>query len=47
MSARQVVVTVEVPKGWDEEDWEYLIGQVRWVLGTNLYKSSFDVEEIK
>ena len=47
VSERQYLVTINDPTGWDEEDHEYLMERLDYVLHSMLFRESYSIEEIK
>lgn len=44
MSERQILVTIDMPH-WDEEDHDYLLGQVYNVVKQEVPKGHFTIQE--
>lgn len=44
---RVIGISVEIPDGWDEEDFEYLMERLGYVLARDLSGSAFEIEEYK
>lgn len=44
---RQILITVELPIGWDEEDFEYLTERLSYTLARDLPKVAYTVQEFE
>lgn len=44
---REIRIAIDIPEGWDEEDFDYIMERLGYVLARDLSKCSFTIEEIK
>ena len=47
MNEKQILITIDAPKGWDEEDWDYLVERLGYTLSRELIKSSYTIQEFE
>jgi hypothetical protein len=43
---RTVKIEVDIPYGWGEEDFEYLVEKLGYVLARDLPNSGFKIQEL-
>lgn len=46
MSERQILINIDQPDGWDDEDFDYIMERLGYVLARDLSKSAFTIEEV-
>lgn len=46
MSEREIRIKIDQPDGWDDEDFDYIMERLGYVLARDLSKSAFSIEEI-
>jgi hypothetical protein len=44
--SREIRIVIDVPEGWDWDDFEYVVEKLSYVLARDLSKSAFTIEEI-
>jgi len=43
---RMIGIEIDIPTGWDEEDHEYLMGRLDYLLHSVLFREDYSIEEI-
>lgn len=45
MSERQILITIDMPKGWDDEDFDYVTERLGYVLARDLTSLDYTIQE--
>lgn len=47
MSERQILITIDMPTGWDEEDFDYVTERLGYALARDLPSCGYEIKEIE